>query len=192
MDFKVWVILDGTNLQPEHSSRLPLACRSSKQPVGDWWDPIFTLQQLPWPSALGVPAPLPFPYPKDGENTAAWLGEELHPIPALSHVWSWHLLAVCSRTVDALGDLLCSLLHSLGIAVPLGIVGVSVGGENGGANCEPAEVGFGPWISCCHRELLSVQLCRNETSPLHSSHHHSWTWEVALPGLPSSLFPTLC
>lgn len=81
---------------------------------------------------------------------------------------------------------------SLGIAVPPGIVRVSVGGENGGTNCKPAEIGFDPWISCCHRELLNVQFCRNETSPLHSSHHHSWTSEVALqcdlPGLPSSPF----
>lgn len=86
MDFKVWVILDGANLHPEHSSQLPLACRSNRQLVGIWWDPIFKLQQLPWPSVLGVSVPLSFPR-MERIWQHGW-GEELHPIPPLSHVWS--------------------------------------------------------------------------------------------------------
>lgn len=85
MDFKVWVIFDGTNVHPEHSSQLPLACRSNKQLVGIWWDPIFKLQQLPWLSVLGVSVPLPITQGWRGYGSMA---EEKSCIPSHPSVMS--------------------------------------------------------------------------------------------------------
>lgn len=82
--------------------------RSKKQLVGICWDPIFKLQQLPWPSVLGVSVPSPSHNPRMERIQQHGWGEELHTILPLSHVWSWHFLA-CSRTVDVP----LAMVHSL-------------------------------------------------------------------------------
>lgn len=83
MGFKLWVILDGSNLQKHQA-----AC-------GDLVRPHLQAAAAALAIRTGSFCPLPFPKSRDAEDTAAWLGRR-----AASHPTPQSCLALLAGTVD--------------------------------------------------------------------------------------------